>query len=184
MRAWDDLGRPSKDLYFMNLCWSVAMRSIDDSSKCGCVIVNECGAILSTGYNNPVMGSNDCEVDMTRPNKYFYMEHSERNAIYLAARHGISLKNSTFYVTGIPCIDCLRGIIQSGAKKIVYGPSRAFTVTNKCVYDALLKDQNIVIERFKFDAELYQLNRFAKDAMQKKKDLVDIRYEYNLGLAN
>ena len=57
------------------------------------------------------------------------MEHAERNAIYNAARIGISLKKSIFYVTGPPCPDCLRGIIQVGATEIIYGDRVANSFT-------------------------------------------------------
>ena len=45
--------------------------------------------------------------------------HAERNAIYNAARIGVSLRESTMYLTcGIPCSDCAKGIISSGIKRI------------------------------------------------------------------
>jgi dCMP deaminase len=47
------------------------------------------------------------------------MEHAERNAIYNAALEGVSLKNSTIYLTsGLPCMDCARGIVNSGIKTV------------------------------------------------------------------
>ena len=47
-------------------------------------------------------------------------EHAERNAIYQAARHGCpSLSNTTAYVTGAPCIQCLRALICIGVGRIV-----------------------------------------------------------------
>jgi dCMP deaminase len=49
-----------------------------------------------------------------------YTEHSERNAIYNAARCGIQLEGCTIYISGMPpCADCARAIIQSGIKEIV-----------------------------------------------------------------
>jgi len=54
-----------------------------------------------------------------RPEKYFWFEHAERNAIYNAARIGVSLRDTTMYLTcGVPCSDCARGIISSGIKRI------------------------------------------------------------------
>ncbi len=47
------------------------------------------------------------------------MEHAERNAIYNAALHGVSLKNCIMYISGFPCTDCARAIIQCGIKKII-----------------------------------------------------------------
>lgn len=48
-----------------------------------------------------------------------WFEHAERNAIYNAARMGISLNNTTAYVSWFPCTDCARALVQSGIKRIV-----------------------------------------------------------------
>ena len=37
-----------------------------------------------------------------------------------AARIGVSLKNSTAYVTWPPCSRCARSLIQAGVKEVVY----------------------------------------------------------------
>jgi dCMP deaminase len=69
-----------------------------------------------------------------RPEKYFWFEHAERNAIYNAARIGTSLLDSTIYLTsGLPCMDCARGIVNSGIK-IVYCKSEC-TTKNKEKWD-------------------------------------------------
>ena len=97
---------PLRDLYYMNLCFDINLRSIDRSTKCGAIFVAGDGAMLSSGYNNPVRGADDMNVPTTRPDKYLFMEHSERNAIYNAAKHGTKLDGSTVYVTGYMCFDC------------------------------------------------------------------------------
>jgi len=65
-------------------------------------------------------GINDyVEERQQRPEKYYWMEHAERNSIYNAARIGVSLRETTMYLTcGIPCSDCARGIISSGIKTV------------------------------------------------------------------
>lgn len=86
-----------------------------DSTKVGCVIVGEAGQILSTGYNGFPRNVDDDDVERyQRPEKYLWTEHAERNAIYNAARSGLSLVGSTLYVGWHPCADCARGVIQSG----------------------------------------------------------------------
>lgn len=46
--------------------------------------------------------------------------HSERNSIINAARHGISVKDSTLYCNcPVPCTPCLIEIINSGIKEVV-----------------------------------------------------------------
>jgi len=55
-----------------------------------------------------------------RPEKYHWFEHAERNAIYNAARIGVSTKGCTMYLTcGLPCTECCRGIINAGITKVV-----------------------------------------------------------------
>lgn len=63
-----------------------------------------------------------------RPAKYKWTEHAERNAIYNAARIGISLNGCRLYLNfePIPCSDCARGIIQSGIVSVI-GPNISFT---------------------------------------------------------
>lgn len=170
MSAYDKLGRPCKDLYFMNLCFEVNRRSPDPSSKCGCVIVDSRGGILSTGYNGPVRNSNDAEIPTERPQKYYFYEHGERNGIFNAAALGIPLEGSTFYVTGFPCYDCLRGIIQVGAHRLIWGPLGTKMQEGDYLkwYKILLEDQSIGIERFKYDDELFEMNSFAKKCCEGK----------------
>ena len=57
-----------------------------------------------------------------RPQKYDWVEHAERNAIYNAARMGIPLKGCSAFITLAPCAACTRALIQSGIVE-VYGPA-------------------------------------------------------------
>ena len=106
--------------YFIGIAEQVKLKSKDKSTQIGSVIVGKDNEILSTGYNSFPRGLNDSIPErQERPEKYFWMEHSERNAIYNAARIGISLKGSTIYMTcGLPCMDCARAIINSGIKTV------------------------------------------------------------------
>ena len=99
---------------------TIKLKSKDKSTQIGAVIVGKDNEILSTGYNSFPRGLNDSiEERQERPEKYFWFEHAERNAIFNAARIGVSLKNSTIYITsGIPCMDCARGIVNSGIKTV------------------------------------------------------------------
>jgi len=49
--------------------------------------------------------------------------HAEENAIMHAARIGVSLKDSTAYVTWPPCSRCARSLIQAGIREVVYSSS-------------------------------------------------------------
>jgi dCMP deaminase len=106
--------------YFLGIAEQVKLKSKDESTQIGAVIVGIDNEILSTGYNSFPRGMDDSKIErQERPEKYFWFEHAERNAIYNAARIGVSLKNSTIYLTsGLPCMDCARGIVNSGIKKV------------------------------------------------------------------
>ena len=59
-----------------------------------------------------------------RPEKYNWIEHAERNAIYSAAKTGIALENATIYVELMPCVECARTIIQAGISEVVVSADR------------------------------------------------------------
>jgi len=111
----------SWDKYFMEMLPSIASKSKDQSTKCGCIIVGPDNEIRSTGYNSFPRGLNDnLQSRQERPEKYFWFEHAERNAIYNAARCGIPLKGCHVYITGFPCCDCARAIVQAGIVEVIY----------------------------------------------------------------
>lgn len=101
----------------------LASWSKDTSTKVGCVIVDKRNTVLSLGWNGIPRGVEDEREERdARPEKYYWYEHAERNAIYNAAATGRSLEGSTIFVNLLPCADCARGIIQSGIRKVVTPP--------------------------------------------------------------
>lgn len=117
--------------YFLGIAEQIKLKSKDESTQIGAVVVGEGRNILSTGYNSFPRGLDDSlQERQERPEKYFWIEHAERNAIYNAALEGVSLKNSTIYLTsGLPCMDCARGIVNSGIK--IVWCKRICTTKNK-----------------------------------------------------
>ena len=114
--------RPEWDTYFITMAFLVSQRSLDKHTKHGCILVGNDRAILSTGYNGPPRAYPDHLVDLERPGKYVFMEHSERNAIANAARIGIPLQGAIAYITGMPCNECYRMLWQAGIRSIIYAP--------------------------------------------------------------
>jgi dCMP deaminase len=112
MENWDNK--------FIKLSNHVSTWSKDKNKKVGAVIVDNDNIVLSMGYNGIPRGCDDTdESRYERPIKYLFTEHAERNAIYHAARHGVSLKDCKLYVTLFPCADCARAMIQSGITKLI-----------------------------------------------------------------
>ncbi len=109
---WDDL--------FMTMVYLVASKSKDQRAHIGAVIVGPDKEVRSTGYNGFVRGLNDNVPErQQKPEKFFWFEHAERNAIYNATLIGASLKGCIMYTNGIPCMDCARAVVQSGIKEVV-----------------------------------------------------------------
>jgi len=56
---------------------------------------------------------------LDRPDKYAFIEHAERNAIFYAARRGEYTNGATMACIWGPCADCARAIIQSGIRELI-----------------------------------------------------------------
>lgn len=141
--------------YFLNIAEQVKLKSKDKNTQIGAVIVGEGNEILSTGYNSFPRGLDDLKEErQERPEKYFWFEHGERNAIYNAARVGTSLINSTMYLTsGLPCMDCARGIINSGIKRIFC--KKTCTTNNKEMWDEHQNRSLIMLKECGIEVNFY-----------------------------
>ena len=116
---------PDWDSYYLAVCRAVAARSKDPATQIGCIIVGPAHEIRTTGYNSfPRKIRDDVPERLQRPEKYLWIEHAERNAIYNAARTGTPLEGCTAYVEVMPCMDCARAIVQAGISKVVVDSDR------------------------------------------------------------
>jgi len=116
------------DNYFMGMLPAIAVKSKDVDFKVGAIIVGPDHEIRSTGYKSFVRGLDDSvAVRFESPEKYTWVEHAERNAIYNAARMGTALKGCTIYIGANPCLDCAKGIISSGISEVVFSSDGAYT---------------------------------------------------------
>ena len=113
----------------MTMCYQIARRSRDLSTHSGTVITTTDHVPVSFGYNSFPRGidfegeigpdglpSRQSRID---GEKYLWMEHGERNAIYNANRTGVPLLGTKLYVNWVPCMDCARAIIQSGIAQVI-----------------------------------------------------------------
>ena len=117
---------------FLRLANHLAVEwSKDNSTKVGCVLVNpRTNAVIATGVNGFARGVEEHPTSprWTRPTKYLWCEHAERNAIYNAARHGHPTDGCVAYLNWNPttsiCCACARAFIQCGIVA-VYGPQNS-----------------------------------------------------------
>ena len=92
------------------------------------MIVGDALEVRATGYNGLPRGVVQ-SVERLRKDgreKFIWTEHAERNAIFNAARAGVSVAKCSLYSNCFPCPDCARAIIQSGiivVKTILFLPN-------------------------------------------------------------
>lgn len=110
--------RPSWNDYFMILCYLISKRSSCERLHVGCVLVKD-RRIIATGYNGHLPGTVHDSVIINGHEQMTI--HAETNAIADAAKRGISVADSTAYVTHIPCINCVKILLASGIIHIIYG---------------------------------------------------------------
>jgi dCMP deaminase len=143
------------DLRFIGLAQHISTWSKDPSTKVGCVVVGEDREIRSTGFNGFPRGINDDEERlMDREKKYPLICHAEENAIMHAARIGVSLKDSTAYVTWPPCSRCARSLIQAGIREIVYpetGKIPERWIEDFTISDSMLSEAGVAVRSIKID---------------------------------
>ena len=117
---------------FMNIAEITAEESNCVKYKVGAVIIKD-NRIILQGYNGTVSGFLNCNdkfsnYDMNNKSNRevhsiwsnAFEIHAEMNIICYAANKGISLYNTIMYCTHSPCNNCLKHLIQSGVKKVIY----------------------------------------------------------------
>jgi dCMP deaminase len=140
---------------FIKLARMVASWSKDRSTQVGAVIVTGDGHPRSFGFNGMPQGVND-DIDERheRPEKYFWFEHAERNAIYLADG---DLKDCVMFVTHMPCADCARAIIQTGIAHVVVDAQ------GKLSHGTQLSDSCTAAREMFFETGVYLIERYVRD---------------------
>jgi dCMP deaminase len=105
------------DEYFMSTAILFSSRSSCERLKVGCIIMKN-NRIISSGYNGHLPG--ESHISIIENNHEQATIHAECNAIADCANRGVSVKDSTIYITHYPCINCFKIICASGIKKIKY----------------------------------------------------------------
>ena len=141
------IARPPWDQYFMGLSHYASIRSHDEQTKVGCVIVNNENHVLSMGYNGFPKGVDDSGLPTKRPEKYPFMVHAEENAVSnLVAISGDELK---IYLTHYPCHRCAKLLWQNNVKKWFVEEKNlvvSYTSDDKKVYNLLIDNGLKIVE--------------------------------------
>lgn len=120
MLTSDEQEQRQRDAWAIREVHRVASKSKDTSRKTGAVIYERHSyAVLATGYNSLPEGVKDTPERRERPDKYFFTEHAERNAIYDLVRKGYSAERGIMYILWYPCAACARAIVQCNLHELV-----------------------------------------------------------------
>jgi len=116
--------------YFMNIARQVATRSTCLRRQVGAVAVSPENRILGTGYNGALPGALHCDEAGCLRNKLGIpsgqrqeicrAQHAEANVCNFAARYGVALLGATVYVTAQPCTTCVKAMVTSGIKQVIF----------------------------------------------------------------
>jgi len=109
------------DLDFLREAYEFANQySLDRSVKNAALLVNNGEVIVRAANCFPRKVNITDERLAKRPDKYYFTEHAERAAIFLAIKDGITdFKDLVMYCPWHSCHDCARAIIGVGIKEVV-----------------------------------------------------------------
>lgn len=146
------------ELDHMYMKMALAMTTISKGvrAKVGAVAVTKNGVVL-TGVNGlPKQLGNQLEyLESVRGASYLVTKqeviHAEENVILKAAREGISLIDSTFYITLSTCVHCASQLISLGASRVVYLNDYRITTGVD-----ILKQSGIIVDKLTFEMVGYE----------------------------
>jgi dCMP deaminase len=125
-----------------------ARKSYGKRLKVGAVLVTKNGVEIG-GYNGTPPGrSNELEYTDTNGQLVTKSEviHAELNCILKAAREGVSVKDSTVYITHSPCEHCAAMMITVGISRVVF----TLSYRNDPGLD-MLKQSGIIVEQYPYE---------------------------------
>jgi dCMP deaminase len=154
-----EFSRPSWDEYFVSISLLTKNRSNCIKRKVGCLVVKD-NRILSLGYNGTPINTKNCyEGGCKRCMDQFNNKenkngnssgkaldlcmclHAEENALLFVNK--TDLKDSTMYVTLIPCISCVKKILQCKIKRVVYIEDYSPEIDS--LSKNILKENNVIL---------------------------------------
>lgn len=151
------MNRPSWTNYFLGLASVVSRRSHDIHTQHGCVITDPQHRILGVGYNGFPHSLEDTQLPTSRPEKYSWIIHAERNALSNCV---VRPDNGIAYVTGQCCNDCIMALWQEGIKTVFMTKRQGTILFDKGAkerFDLFIKMSGIRVEYV--DADLSWLEQ-------------------------
>lgn len=120
-----NMPRPDTDEYFLLQALIVSTRATCSRRRVGCVLVDRFHKVIATGYNGVASGLAHC-IDVPCPGAgqpsgqglaLCEALHAEENALIQCTRPN---EIDTVYCTASPCVSCVRKLMNTGARRIVF----------------------------------------------------------------
>lgn len=118
------------DEHYLNQLPGVGRRSKDPNTQVGCIIALD-NRRVGDGYNGFPPGFPDTKEHWQTPEKYKYVVHAEKNAIFNSAT---SVRGATMYVSVWPCAECAKDIAGAGIKRVVIGSDYYYNDTSEYIF--------------------------------------------------
>ena len=149
--------RPSINETMLGIAGLLALRGTCFKLAVGCVLVDEKGHILGTGYNGPPRGCTHCiEVPCsgaTAPagSDLCVAVHAEQNAL-LQCRNVDKIY--ACYTTHAPCLRCVKQLMNTSCKLLVFANSSTLTEATKNLWlsvegHTFIEDDNDLLESYR-----------------------------------
>lgn len=167
-----EFSRPSWDEYFVSISLLTKNRSNCIKRKVGCLLVKD-NRILSLGYNGTPINTKNCYeggckrcFDQYNKKKEIGEKnssgkaldlcmclHAEENAMLFINKS--DLVDSTMYVTLIPCISCVKKILQCKIKRVVYIEDYSPEIDKLSKH--ILKENNVITLKWSNDENMEKI---------------------------
>lgn len=118
--------RPNRDEIGLLIASAWALRGTCGRKQVGCALFDGDGYPLSAGYNGPASGQSHCDASLPCPGfgapsgtSLHLCEaiHAEANALLRCSSIG---RVRVAYVTHSPCMDCVKLLLNTGCRRIVF----------------------------------------------------------------
>jgi len=136
---FEQLARKDWNEYFLDLAAMVATRGTCERLQVGAVVVRD-HLPLAMGYAGSMRKAPHCEGQEICKEGTSHCQrtvHAEMNAIAMAAREGVRLKDADIYTTHTPCWNCFKVCVNAGIRTFyfrhAYRPD-VKTLYNACFY--------------------------------------------------
>ena len=113
------MSRTSKDQWMLELADATAKRGSCLRAKVGCVLFDERGRVLATGYNGAPSGFKECSPacpGQQHPDHCLAV-HAEINALMQCSKVDAI---HTVATTLAPCFRCYKALANTGMKRLLY----------------------------------------------------------------